>query len=27
RYERHVAMYEAFCILACILICLRELLK
>ena len=27
RYERLASMYEAFCILACIIICLRELLK
>jgi transposase len=27
RYERLAMMYEAFCILAFILICLRELLK
>lgn len=26
-YERQVSMYEAFCIIACLLICLRELLK
>ena len=27
RWERLAMMYEAFCILACIIICLRELLK
>jgi len=27
RYERYASMYEAFCVLACILICLRTLLK
>jgi len=27
RYERMASMYEAFCVIACILICLRELLK
>ena len=27
RYERMAKMYEAFCIVALILICLRELLK
>ena len=27
RWERLAMMYEAFCILACIIVCLRELLK
>jgi len=27
RWERLAMMYEALCILACIIICLRELLK